>query len=133
MNELLAWPANSQPASCPLVARRDTGTGFSSRSDGGGYPRVGGQTPMLAHLAALGTASIDPTLAQGVIAIIWRCSKMMAIDGRPGLGGQRLSLMCAPEKAGAADMGHLSVHRRRCLPARSFARPAEVLRALAGV
>lgn len=100
LNELvLAWlkPTASLPHASP-VARRDTGTGFSRRSDGSDYPRAwGGQSHPLAYLAALGTASIDPALAQGVVRNYLAVQQADGtIDGKPGLGGQRLGVMCAP-------------------------------------
>lgn len=99
-NELvLAYlkPTASLPHASP-VARRDTNTGFSRQSDGSGHPRAwGGQTAMLSYLAALGVASIDPALAQGVVRNYLAIQQNDGtIDGKPGLGGQRLGLMCAP-------------------------------------
>src|SRR5690606_37093932 len=99
-NELvLAYlkPTASLPHASP-VARRDTNTGFSRQSDDSGHPRAwGGQTAMLSYLAALGVASIDPALAQGVVRNYLAIQQNDGtIDGKPGLGGQRLGLMCAP-------------------------------------
>lgn len=81
-----------------LVAQRETGTGFSRRTDGSDYPRAwSGQAPPLTYLAALATASIDPALAQGLVRNYLAVQQDDGwIDWKPGLGGQRQGDMCLP-------------------------------------
>jgi hypothetical protein len=56
-----------------------------------------GQSPTLAYLAGLGMASIDPTLAQGIIRNYLAVQQADGwIDGKPGLGGQKQGILCMP-------------------------------------
>ncbi len=81
-----------------IVAERSPNTGFSRRGDGGDYPRAWtGQPPTLAYLSALGMASIDPTLAQGLVRNYIAVQQSDgSIDWKPGLGGQRQQMWCMP-------------------------------------
>ena len=90
-------PTASLPHSS-FVARRNTGTGFSRRTDGSDYPRDwDGQSPPLSYLAGLGIASVDPQLAQGLVRNYLAVQQDDGwIDWKPGLGGQRRNLLCMP-------------------------------------
>lgn len=81
-----------------FVSERDPNTGYSRRGDGGDYPRAwSGQTPTLAYLSALGMASIDATLSQGIIRNYVAVQQHDgSIDWKPGLGGQRQQMLCLP-------------------------------------
>lgn len=81
-----------------IVARRDSSTGFSRRTDGSDYPRAwDGQNPTLSYLAALGIAPVDAALAQGLVRNYLAVQREDGwIDSKPGLGGQRQGLLCMP-------------------------------------
>jgi hypothetical protein len=81
-----------------IVAQRAPELGYSRRRDGADYPRAwSGQTPMLTYLAALGMASIDPALAQGLVRNYLAVQQADgAVDWKPGLGGQRQGILCLP-------------------------------------
>ncbi len=90
-------PSGSLPCAS-LVARRDLRQGYSRRGDGSDYPRAwSGQPVQLAYPAALAAATIDPALAQGIVRNYLAVQGADGwIDMKPGLGGQRGDLLCAP-------------------------------------
>lgn len=81
-----------------FVARRDPRDGYSARGNGADYTRGwSGQPPQLAYLAALGVATVDAELAQGVVRNYLAVQQDDGwIDRKPGLGGQRENLICTP-------------------------------------
>ena len=90
-------PTNSLP-NASFVTLRDPGTGYSRARDGRDYPRSwSGQAPHLAYLTALGIASIDAQLAQGIIRNTLAVQHDDGwIDWKPGLSGQQQGLLCMP-------------------------------------
>jgi hypothetical protein len=90
-------PTSSLPHAS-FVTARHTGRGFSPREDGSDHIRGwSGQLPTLAYLLGLGTASIDPALAQGLVQNYLAVQQPDGwIDWKPGLAGQRQNLMCLP-------------------------------------
>jgi len=81
-----------------FVGARQPERGFSPRGGGNDHDRVwSGQAPTLAYPTALGIASIDSTLAQGIIRNYLAVQQPDGwIDWKPGLGGQRQGLLCLP-------------------------------------
>ncbi|MBI5669479.1 MAG: hypothetical protein HZC41_15865 [Chloroflexi bacterium] len=90
-------PARSLPYHS-FVAVRGPGRGFSPRGDGSDHDRAwSGQTPTLAYLAALGLASIDATIAQGIVRNYLAVQQPDGwIDWKPGLAGQQQGSLCLP-------------------------------------
>lgn len=88
-------PTASLPYSS-FVAERTPGTGYSPHETD--HRRAwSGQSPHLAYLTALGMASIDPQLAQGVLRNFLAVQQDDGwIDWRPGLAGQRQGILCMP-------------------------------------
>ncbi|MBZ0281237.1 MAG: glycoside hydrolase family 116 protein [Anaerolineae bacterium] len=78
-----------------FVATRSSGHGFH---DGNTADRGwNGQSPTLAYPVALGIASINPVMAQGVIRNYLAVQRPDGwIDGKPGLGGQKQGVLCLP-------------------------------------
>jgi len=89
-------PTSSLPYAS-FVAIRQPARGFNPHR-GGNHDRAwNGQPPTLAYLAALGIASINPTLAQGVIRNYLAVQQPDGwIDGKPGLDSQRQGILCMP-------------------------------------
>lgn len=81
-----------------FVAVRGTARGFSPRGDGNDHDRAwSGQSPPLAYLLALGMASINPDIAQGIIRNYLAVQQPDGwIDWKPGLAGQRQGILCLP-------------------------------------
>ncbi len=81
-----------------LVAARGPGRGFSPRGDGSDHDRAwSGQPPTLAYLAALGIASIDASIAQGIIRNYLAVQQPDGwIDWKPGPAGQKQGSLCLP-------------------------------------
>lgn len=90
-------PAHSLPHHS-FVAVRGTGRGFSRRGDGSDHDRAwSGQSPPLAYLTALGMASIDAQMAQGVVRNYLAVQQPDGwIDWKPGPAGQRQGVLCLP-------------------------------------
>jgi hypothetical protein len=90
-------PTNSLPHAS-FVALRQPGRGFSPRGDGTDHLRAwAGQEPTLAYLNALGIASINPQMAQGIVLNYLAVQQEDGwIDWRPGLAGQRQGMMLPP-------------------------------------
>jgi len=81
-----------------FVGTRQPHRGFSPSGDGSDHPRSwSGQTPTLAYLTALATATIDPTLAQGIVHnYLAYLQDEGFVDYKPGLGGQKTGMLCLP-------------------------------------
>lgn len=81
-----------------IIANRHPDKGYSSRGDGTDYDRGwSGQSPDAAYLSALAVAPVAPDLAQGIIRNYLSVqAEDGSIDMRPGLGGQRLGMLCPP-------------------------------------
>lgn len=92
--EAFLKPTVSLPNSS-FVATRNSGHGFH---DGHTADRGwNGQAPTLAYLTALGIASVNPGLAQGIIHNYLAVQQPNGwIDGKPGLGGQKQGVLCLP-------------------------------------
>lgn len=75
-----------------FVATREPGRGYNINDKG-----WNGQSPTLAYLSALGIASMDRTLAEGIIRNYLAVQQSDGwIDSKPGLGGQKQSTLCMP-------------------------------------
>ncbi len=75
-----------------FVATREPGRGYNINDKG-----WNGQNAPLAYLSALGIASIDPALAEGIIRNYLAVQQNDGwIDSKPGLGGQKQSTLCMP-------------------------------------
>lgn len=81
-----------------FVAVRAPGRGFSQRGDGSDHDRAwSGQNPTLAYLAALGLASIDAPIAQGIVRNYLAVQQPDGwIDWKPGPAGQQQGSLCLP-------------------------------------
>lgn len=92
--EAFLKPTTNLPNSS-FVATRNPGHGFhDGRTADRGW---NGQSPPLAYLAALGIASVNPGLAQGIIRNYLAVQQPDGwIDGKPGLGGQKQEVLCLP-------------------------------------
>lgn len=90
-------PTSSLPHAS-FVAVRQPGRGFSPRGDGSDHIRGwSGQLPTLAYLLGLGSASINPQFAQGIVLNYLAVQHPDGwIDWKPGLAGQRQNLLCLP-------------------------------------
>ncbi|MEO8606699.1 MAG: hypothetical protein ABI690_02365 [Chloroflexota bacterium] len=89
-------PTASLP-NASFVAVRDSTRGFSPRG-GSDHDRAwSGQNPTQAYLTAQAIASIDPTLAEGIIRNYLAVQQADGwIDWKPGLGGQQQGVLCMP-------------------------------------
>ncbi len=75
-----------------FVATREPGRGYNTNDKG-----WNGQSTTLAYLSALGIASSDRELAQGIIRNYLAVQQNDGwIDNKPGLAGQKQSLLCMP-------------------------------------
>ncbi len=75
-----------------FVATREPGRGSNTNDKG-----WNGQSPTLAYLAGLGIASVDAELAQGLIGNYLAVQQNDGwIDNKPGLAGQKQSVLCMP-------------------------------------
>ncbi len=75
-----------------FVATREPGRGTNTNDKG-----WNGQSPTLAYLAGLGIASVDAGLAQGIIGNYLAMQQNDGwIDNKPGLAGQKQSVLCMP-------------------------------------
>ncbi len=75
-----------------FVATREPGRGANTNDKG-----WNGQSPTLAYLSALGIASVDAGLAQGIIGNYLAVQQNDGwIDNKPGLAGQKQSVLCLP-------------------------------------
>ncbi len=90
-------PTTSLPHAS-IVGLRKPYTGFSRQRDGSHpWREWSGQSPINAYLAGLALASIDPSLAQGLVRNYLAVQQPDgAIDWKPGLGGQRQGVLCLP-------------------------------------
>lgn len=81
-----------------FVATRQPGRGFSPRGDGSDHNwQWDGQMPSAAYPVALGIASVDTELAQGVVRNYLASQEEDGwIDMKPGIAGQRQGVMCPP-------------------------------------
>lgn len=81
-----------------VVATRQPSEGYSPRGDGGDMPRSwSGQGAHLAYLTALAAASVDKTLAQGIVRNYLAVQRGDGwIDAKPGLGGGSIGVLCPP-------------------------------------
>lgn len=88
-------PTGSLPHTS-FVAERTSHTGFTPNTVE--YRRAwSGQAPHMAYLTALGTASIHPQAAQGIIHNYLAVQQSDGwIDWKPGLAGQRQGILCMP-------------------------------------
>lgn len=90
-------PTTSLPHTS-FVALRGPAVGYSLRGDGSDHRREwNGQHPAWAYLAAHAVASVDATLAQGVIRNYLAVQQPDGwIDWKPGPAGQRQGMLCLP-------------------------------------
>jgi hypothetical protein len=81
-----------------FVASRQPSDGFSPNGEGTDHERAwSGQSANLAYLVAPALATIDPTLVKGIIRnFIAVQDANGAIDGKPGLAGQRQGSLAMP-------------------------------------
>ncbi len=84
-------PTASLPYSS-FVTTREPGRGYNINDKG-----WNGQAAPQSYLAALGIASVDPNLAQGIVLNYLAVQQNDGwIDGKPGLGGEKQSTLCMP-------------------------------------
>lgn len=81
-----------------FVATRQPARGYSAAGDGTDYPRSwNGQTPPTAYITALASATIDRSLACGILRNYLALIRDDGfVDYKPGLGGQKSGMLCLP-------------------------------------